>query len=219
MARFRLTPYNHPAPIVVMAYSPGTTPEYHPSASATAAVTAGTRYTITVEVLREDLGDASEYVAAIRIGDDGVLPGEAGTALLNLGACHPDGGDYDCTFFDCGPQLGTVTFTPQTSTMAFELDIVGHSWDCDCARPFRADPPQTAPSKPCSPLSYRLCASVRASRRSGDVDLLPGEPRPHTPALHRRRALHARRARPAAAHAAGAPAAAQAAAPPARGAL
>ena len=60
----------------------------------TVAVVAGITYTIQFEILRNDLGSAAEKVKNVMVGDDG------GT-LTDLGSCNPDGGDYDCTFFDC----------------------------------------------------------------------------------------------------------------------
>ena len=183
VVRFHLTPYALPPPIVVMAYDLGKTPKYEPSAAATASVTPGLTYTVTVEILREDLQSASEYVAAIRIGD-------SGQPLLNLGPCNPDGTDYDCTFFDCGPQLGgwsneAISYTPQTSTMAFEVDVVGREPACplDPRAPLVIDwHPRCWPSR-------RL---VGLRLRPSELDLLQGEHGGEPTGLHRRRALHSR---------------------------
>ena len=68
-------------PIVGVIYSEGTTVFSWPSASGTISVIPGTTYQLTVEILRNDLGSASERVTAIRI--DGV----------DIGGCNPDGGD------------------------------------------------------------------------------------------------------------------------------
>ena len=108
VARFHLTPYHHADPIVVMAYSAGKTPQYNPSASATATVTPGVIYTVMVEVLREDLGSSSERYDAIRLGD-------SGHNLINIGGCNPDGGDYDCTFFEY-PSLGHEAQTSRSAS-------------------------------------------------------------------------------------------------------
>ena len=60
-----------------------------------------------------------------------VLPQE--TTTLELGECNPDGGDYDCTFFDCSAaQSADTTLTAAGSTLTFEIDLTGHSRDCDC---------------------------------------------------------------------------------------
>ena len=40
-----------------------------------------------------------------------------------LGSCAPDGGDYDCTFFDCTAQIGEQTLTAAGSTLTFEVDL------------------------------------------------------------------------------------------------
>ena len=124
VARFTFEPVAAGTTIVV-AYNSGTTATTgapgNPSATTTATVVPGQTYKITTTVLRNDLGSSSERVTAIRIG---------GT---NIGSCNPNGGDYDCTFFDCSSQLGGETYmTATTSTMTFEVDITGHSWDCDC---------------------------------------------------------------------------------------
>jgi hypothetical protein len=71
----------------------------------------------SVEVLRNDLGHASEYVTSIKL------------AGVEVGACHPDGGDYDCTFFNCRK---SHTFTAQSANPNFEVSVKGHSRDCDC---------------------------------------------------------------------------------------
>ena len=85
-----MPPSPPPAPgsYTVMVASEGSTAYYSPSASATMDVTPNELFAVTVEILRNDLGSASERVTAIRI--DGV----------KIGDCNPDGGDYDCTFFD-----------------------------------------------------------------------------------------------------------------------
>jgi len=73
---------------------------------------------VSFDILRNDLGDSGEYVTDVKV--DG----------QSLGACHPDGGDYDCTFFTC--PFSTPTITSSSGTVALEIHIKGHSWDCDC---------------------------------------------------------------------------------------
>jgi hypothetical protein len=109
--------------VIVMVYSEGETAASNPSAKASATVVPGEIYAIKVEILRNDLGSASERVTDIRI--DGV----------SVGDCNPDGGDYDCTFFDCSSTLTTHIATAKTyGMMDIEIDVVGHSYDCDwCA--------------------------------------------------------------------------------------
>lgn len=83
-------------------------------------VASGTTYNVKVEVLRNDLASASEYVSAITF--DG----------SSIGSCNPDGGDYDCTFYNCASTLSSTTYTPTSTTIAVVLTFVGHSHDCDC---------------------------------------------------------------------------------------
>lgn len=78
----------------------------------------GVDYIVGFEILRNDLGDGSEYVT------DVIVDGHS------LGECHPDGGDYDCTFFQC-PFTETV-ITASSSTIDVNIRVTGHSWDCDC---------------------------------------------------------------------------------------
>ena len=49
----------------------------------------GIWYTVNVEILRNDLADWDETVQDITL--DG----------RSIGGCNPDGGDFDCTFFNC----------------------------------------------------------------------------------------------------------------------
>ena len=75
-------------------------------------------YQVAVEILRNDLGDNDEWVKSINVGGTG------------MGSCYPDGGDYDCTFFQCS-QIAFITSNSAGQapvTMVFH----GHSWDCDC---------------------------------------------------------------------------------------
>ena len=109
--------------MTAMVYSEGTTAMSAPSATGQINVVPGELYLVKVEILRNDLGSASERVTAIRV--DGV----------DIGGCNPDGGDYDCTFFDCGSQLNLqnqLITANEEGVMRFEIDVVGHSYDCDC---------------------------------------------------------------------------------------
>ena len=75
-------------------------------------------YAVSVEVLRNDLGDSDEFVRSITINNKG------------MGACYPDGGDYDCTFFSC--PLSTSVKATSSGQAAVAMVFTGHSWDCDC---------------------------------------------------------------------------------------
>ena len=63
-------------------------------------VTEGVTYDVKIEVLRNDLGSVGKRVASIKI------EGQEVGMMYNY-ACNPDGGDYDCTFFDCESQLSS----------------------------------------------------------------------------------------------------------------
>ena len=80
----------------------------------------GIEYNIKVEVLRNDLQSYSERVSAI------VLNGET------IGNCNPDGGDFDCTFYDCAQTLSTKRISSTDGRIFASITYVGHSWDCDC---------------------------------------------------------------------------------------
>ena len=82
-----------------------------------------------VEVLRNDLGSADEKVSSIKLN---------GTPI---GSCNPDGGDYDCTFYNCASsnhqgqsRLTKTTYTPTGTTINVEMVYTGHSHDSfiDC---------------------------------------------------------------------------------------
>ena len=51
---------------------------------------------------------------------------------VSIGSCNPDGGDYDCTFYDCESALTETTYTPTSNMINVELIFTGHSKDCDC---------------------------------------------------------------------------------------
>ena len=107
-------------PVVAMAYTAGKDyPGLTAVVTGTATVIPGVTYHVKTEILRNDLGHSHEKVTSILV--DGI----------ELGECNPDGGDYDCTFFDCfSAQSHTVTAT--STQLQFALSYQGHSWDCDC---------------------------------------------------------------------------------------
>ena len=116
-----------PQPITAVAYKSGTSAVK--TIDTSARVVPGEVYELRVEVLRNDLDSAHEKVTAIRV--DG----------KDVGRCNPDCAnlppatsscDYACDFFDCAAQLDSLLVTATGSTMKFELDYTGHSWDCDC---------------------------------------------------------------------------------------
>ena len=77
-------------------------------------------YYMQIEVLRNDLGDNGDRVSKITI--DGV----------DIGDCNPDGGDYDCTFFDCQDSLEYQIVSSTNGSISVSFTYEGHSWDCDC---------------------------------------------------------------------------------------
>ena len=80
----------------------------------------GIDYSVKVEVLRNDLGSSSEKVSKIALNGH------------KIGDCNPDGGDYDCTFFDCSQTLSSKSISSTTGSIDISLTYQGHSWDCDC---------------------------------------------------------------------------------------
>ena len=86
--------------------------------SGTITVQLGIQYTVNVEILRNDLGGPNERVTDITL-DGG-----------SIGGCNPDGGDYDCTFFNC--PIPPVTVVSQTGSIEVIMYFTGHSHDCDC---------------------------------------------------------------------------------------
>merc|ERR1711884_822100 len=78
----------------------------------------GVEYAVSVEILRNDLASSDERV------DDITLDGNS------IGGCNPDGGDYDCTFFNC--PIAPATVVSQTGNVEVNMVYMGHSWDCDC---------------------------------------------------------------------------------------
>ena len=77
-------------------------------------------YTVEMDILRNDLSGASEYVIDVTL--DGV----------SVGGCNPDGGDYDCTFFSCPMATPDLMIYTASGEIAVNMQFQGHSWDCDC---------------------------------------------------------------------------------------
>ena len=77
-------------------------------------------YDVRIEVLRNDLGSSDERVSKITF--DGVT----------IGDCNPDGGDYDCTFFNCRDTIQNALVFSETGSIRVALTYQDHSWDCDC---------------------------------------------------------------------------------------
>ena len=99
-----------------MIYSSGTSA--YSSNSGTIMVQPGIQYTVNVEILRNDLASSDERVQDITL--DG----------RSIGGCNPDGGDNDCTFFNC--PITPVTVVSQTGSIEVIMYFTGHSHDCDC---------------------------------------------------------------------------------------
>ena len=89
------------------------------------------RYGIKVEVLLNDLGDASEKVSSIELNG------------IHIGQCNPESshciaqglsecGDYACVFYDCTSYLDKTLISFDSSAVNVKIVYVGHSKDCDC---------------------------------------------------------------------------------------
>ena len=110
-------PFFLAAVVTKVIYSSGTTA--YSANSGTITVQPGMQYTVKVEILRNDLADWDERVTDITL--DG----------RSIGGCNPDGGDYDCTFFNC--PIAPVTVVSQTGSINVVMYFTGHSYDCVCA--------------------------------------------------------------------------------------
>ena len=77
-------------------------------------------YLMKLEVLQSDLSDSDEKVSGIEINGE------------SLGECNPDGGDQDCTFFDCAQHLLTNEIVSEDSSLQVKLTFQKHSKDCNC---------------------------------------------------------------------------------------
>ena len=80
----------------------------------------GIDYSVKVEVLRNDLGSSDEKVSRIALNG------------REMGYCNPDGGDMDCTFFDCSTTLLYKHISSPSGLLVAALRYQGHSRDCDC---------------------------------------------------------------------------------------
>ena len=101
-----------------MVYGEGTTAQA--TYESTINVAPNMDYDVRIEVLRNDLGSSDERVSKITF--DGVT----------IGDCNPDGGDYDCTFFNCQNTIQNDLVSYETGSIRVALTYQGHSWDCDC---------------------------------------------------------------------------------------
>ena len=79
-----------------------------------------TPYRVRFEILRNDLDSASEKVTEVLVDDQ------------DLGECNPDGGAYNCTFFDCSVTQKEVTVVSETGKINLNMKLTGHSHNCDC---------------------------------------------------------------------------------------
>ena len=84
----------------------------------------GVTYSVSVEVLENDLGHRSEMVTDMSI--DG----------QDIGGCNPPsvGGarDYACTFYNCDTQVHRQKFVAKSSSAEIVMTYQGHSHDCSC---------------------------------------------------------------------------------------
>ena len=80
----------------------------------------GQLYSVSVEVLRNGLGNAEDKVSNIRLNGE------------NIGTCNPDGSDTDCTFYACDSSLTAKDFSSNSGTITYKLDYVGNSESCSC---------------------------------------------------------------------------------------
>lgn len=116
MAKFTLTPVISK---VVYQEGSGAAPQGGETYSGSINVTPGQPYEVNFAVLKNDLGDDSEYVAWAKV--DGKVLGNR---------CNVPGGDYDCNFHSSCYSNQVMTFN--TSSVPVEYRLVGNSKDCDC---------------------------------------------------------------------------------------
>ena len=105
-------------PIVHMVYGEGK--QHRPTYESVINVVPNVQYQLQVEVLRNDLSSSDEKVSRITLNG------------VEIGDCNPDGGDYDCTFFDCHDTIRNKTISSTNGLIPVVLTYQGHSWDCDC---------------------------------------------------------------------------------------
>ena len=73
------------------------------------AVTSGIQYTAKIEILRTDTSETGEH-ADVTIGGQ------------NFGKCNPDGGDGDCSWYDCSNDLPNLKKVSSTAgVLPFEI--------------------------------------------------------------------------------------------------
>ena len=84
------------------------------------------QYQVSVEILRNGLGGRSEYVKSVYVGSGS----NSNFGENDLGEIHPDGSDYNCTWFAHQKSI-TVNATASGSA-AISMTFTGHSHDCDC---------------------------------------------------------------------------------------
>ena len=78
------------------------------------------KYWMKFEVLRNDMNDAEEKVSRIEINGQ------------DFGECDPPGPDYDCTFFNCAPEIVKNQIVSEDGKLQVKITFQGHSHDCDC---------------------------------------------------------------------------------------
>ena len=78
------------------------------------------KYWMKFEVLRNDMNDADEKVSRIEINGQ------------DFGDCDPPGPDYDCTFFNCAPEIVKNQIASEDGKLQVKITFQGHSHDCDC---------------------------------------------------------------------------------------
>ena len=81
-------------------------------------LTPGATYSAQLWALQSDLGQSSEYVNRFQVGD------------VNIGSCHPTGGDYACSFYKC--KTISVTVPSNRNYLDVTYQVQGASHDCDC---------------------------------------------------------------------------------------
>ena len=80
----------------------------------------GVTYSIVMEVLLNDLGDAGEKVSGVTFNGH------------SIGGCNPDGGQYNCTFYNCARELTSRNYTATSDTINVDATYLGYSHGCDC---------------------------------------------------------------------------------------
>jgi len=122
VGRFTFTPDERSVVVYTEATLGVTGTQGAPTTSNTGSITLvpNANYIVTFEILRNDLagGKGQEWVTGV------LIDGES------FGECAPDGGDQDCTFFTC--ELEKKRFQSVSGNVDLDVQLQGHSWDCDC---------------------------------------------------------------------------------------